>query len=102
MLMRTDRLVTCVERRKSSAMASCRHVHIASITRRSVFSHRLRKREVLPKGTFWITLLQIVLLTVYGSAKYIEGLENRLGRMEKLLRMSGTSVNFLLNAGRSS
>ena len=49
---------------------------------------RSKRREILPKGK----LIQddtLPALTVLGRAKYIEGLENRLGRMESLLKMSG-------------
>jgi hypothetical protein len=37
-------------------------------------------------------VLQDVGLHIGKRAKYIEGLENRLGRMEHLLRLSGTSA----------
>lgn len=39
-------------------------------------------RHLMPFGADSLTLTR---------AKYIEGLENRLGRMESLLRLSGTS-----------
>lgn len=49
-----------------------------------------RKSAILPKGTcVEKPLASVVLQLTVDSAKYIEGLENRLGRMESLLRLSG-------------
>lgn len=49
------RPVTCVGKRRSSAMERCRLVPIASTIRQNVFSHRWRKRGTLPKGMDQIT-----------------------------------------------
>ena len=69
-------------------MELCLLVRIASITRPNVSSLTSRKNEILPKGKVTV-VLEVDLAEIRHSAKYIEGLENRLGRMESLLRMSG-------------
>lgn len=83
------RLAICVGRRRLSAMARCRLVLTVSTTRLNVSLPKLRRSALLPKG-----MSMQVCLTHHGclqtpSAKYIEGLENRLNRMEHLLRLSG-------------
>lgn len=67
-------------------MAEHQSVVIVPITRRNVFSPPSRRNAILQKGKF--LKLRYSALTL-SSAKYIEGLENRLGRMEQLLKMSG-------------
>lgn len=57
-------------------------------TERNVSSHKSRRREIRRKGKLVRTGWLLLMLTCV-SAKYIEGLENRLGRMESLLKMSG-------------
>lgn len=44
------RPATCVGRRRSSAMESCRHVRIASITRRTASLPRSRRKEIRQRG----------------------------------------------------
>lgn len=44
------RLVICVARKRSNAMARCPSVHIASITRQNVSSHRSKRRGILRRG----------------------------------------------------
>ena len=78
----------CVGRRRSSAMERCRHVHIASIIKRSAYSPRSRRNAILLKGRLSMRSDMTAKLTKC-SARYIEGLENRLGRMESLLKLSG-------------
>lgn len=70
-------------------MGRCQNAPIASITRRNVFLPRSRKSAIHQKGTFCSQAEATLGLTCVSSAKYIEGLENRLGRMEHLLRLSG-------------
>lgn len=86
------RLAICVARRRSSAMGKCPSARIASTTRPTAFSPPSRKSATRPRGMS--ALLRVVCcvgmaLTARFRAKYIEGLENRLGRMESLLRLSG-------------
>lgn len=60
---------------------------IAPTTKQNAFLHMSRRSAILPKGKFWSRLC---LDRAHSpSAKYIEGLENRLGRMEQLLKISG-------------
>lgn len=95
----------CAERRRSSATVRCPPVRTASTTRPSVSLLKWKRREIRQKGAliFLLLLLDRIfqqtfylarrLTSCFGMvfrAKYIEGLENRLGRMESLLRLSGT------------
>lgn len=54
---------------------------------------QVEKKRSPPKGYDALDMLTAMWsradMTVPFSAKYIEGLENRLGRMESLLRLSG-------------
>ena len=67
--------------------------HCINYKTECVFTQVEKKRNP-PKGcvsysqTLWV-LAKMVAYRFY-RAKYIEGLENRLGRMESLLRLSGT------------
>lgn len=73
-------------------MARCPNVHTALIIRQNVFSPRLRRREILPKGMPpSVTSIgqQGHRLMISYRAKYIEGLENRMRRLEGLLKMAG-------------
>ena len=69
-------------------MARCQNVHIASIIKPNVSSRKWKRNGILPKG-------ELIVDPSCGDelkehrAKYIEGLENRLGRMESLLKLSG-------------
>ncbi len=68
----------------------CRRVRIASTTRRSASSPRSRRSEILRKGNLdELARRSRVPAKLLTRAKYIEGLENRLGRMESLLKLSG-------------
>ena len=72
-------------------MGRCLLAHIVSTTRPNVSSRRWRRRGIPQKG---VSVPATVALsgtqTKAGDrAKYIEGLENRLGRMESLLKLSG-------------
>lgn len=60
--------------------------HCSNYKTECVFTQVEKKRNP-PKGSVW-HLNRCCVLTL-SSAKYIEGLENRLGRMESLLKMSG-------------
>jgi hypothetical protein len=66
--------------------------HCINYKTECVFTQVEKKRNP-PKGyacAAFLTAFILPELTVYlSSAKYIEGLENRLGRMESLLRLSG-------------
>ncbi len=71
-------------------MEKCQRVHTVSTTRPNVYLRRWKRSAILPKGSHF------TYISTHGlganpsfSAKYIEGLENRLGRMESLLKMSG-------------
>lgn len=72
-------------------MGRCQLARIASITRRSASLLKSRRSEIRPKGTSPLSLPHhgVLILNWEYSAKYIEGLENRLGRMETLLKLSG-------------
>lgn len=87
------RLVTCAERRRSNATVNCPLARIASTTRPTASSRKWRRRGTHQKGASYHRLDGIVgvcgLQFFVYRAKYIEGLENRLGRMESLLRLSG-------------
>jgi len=83
-----DRPATCAERRRSSVMAKCRHAHTVRITRPNASSLKWKRSAILQKGGCRIIHAGDHALT-WNSHKYIEGLENRLGRMESLLRLSG-------------
>lgn len=61
--------------------------HCINYKTECVFTHVEKKRNP-PKGYVMLSVLMKTALTGQ-SAKYIEGLENRLGRMESLLRLSG-------------
>ena len=83
----------CVGRRRSNAMAKCPSARIVSTTRPIVYSPRLKRNGIRQKGTSrrtdgWLCSDGADARDL-PSAKYIEGLENRLGRMESLLRLSG-------------
>jgi len=81
------RHATCAGRRRLSATARCRRAHTARTTRQNVYSHKWRRKGSRRKGT------SEPATDASGadgsSAKYIEGLENRLARMETLMRLSG-------------
>jgi hypothetical protein len=79
----------CAGRRRSSATARCPSARTASTTRQNASSHKLRRRGILPKGMSTLTHEKLGRVLRYSRAKYIEGLENRLGRMESLLKLSG-------------
>lgn len=81
----------CVARKRSNAMARCPNVPTASITRQNVSSHRSRRKEILQKGmSLPRNQLNVNwMATNEYSAKYIEGLENRMRRLEGLLKMAG-------------
>lgn len=84
------RLAICVERKRSSAMGKCRRAHIASITRPNVYLPRSRRRGTPQRGKTQSWAVGFVARAKsFIRAKYIEGLENRLGRMESLLKLSG-------------
>lgn len=76
-------------------MARCPSALIASTTRRNACLHRSRRSEILLKGMyvlcggFFSVAGADSMVVVLCRAKYIEGLENRLGRMESLLKLSG-------------
>lgn len=89
-------------------MERCRHVHIAPLIKRTASSLKLRRSALLPRGkhpfpsitachrcAIWACALKMLIIMLR-SAKYIEGLENRLGRMEHILRLSGSSRQFPL------
>jgi len=78
----------CAGRRKSSVTEKCRRAHIASTTRQIVYLPRSRRSEILQRGKTYC-LGYSTCAESYIRAKYIEGLENRLGRMESLLKLSG-------------
>lgn len=88
------RPATCAGKRKSSATASCPPAQTAPPTRPTAPLLRSKRSAPLPRGEpashhcplSGPTSTKLTLR----SAKYIEGLENRLGRMEQLLRLSGT------------
>jgi len=69
-------------------MDDYQNVLIASTIRQNVYSHRWRRKEIRRKGDNLPPPCRRYTDMNY-SAKYIEGLENRLGRMESLLKMSG-------------
>jgi hypothetical protein len=81
------RRATCAGRKRSSATARCPRVHTARTTRQNASSRRWKRRGSRPRGELG------PIVTQHGadrnSAKYIEGLENRLARMESLMRLSG-------------
>lgn len=79
----------CVGERKSNAMGACRNAHTVSTTRRIASSRRWKRREILQRGTYECIHVGVSGINIFYRAKYIEGLENRLGRMEALLKMSG-------------
>lgn len=83
------RPATCAERRRLSVMARCPHVHIVRTTRQSAYSHRWRRNASRRKGACAMAATAKYLRLIICSAKYIEGLENRLARMESLMRLSG-------------
>ncbi len=70
-------------------MAECPHAHTVSTTRRNAYSHKWRRSAIPPKGEGYPCHRIGQGTDQTYSAKYIEGLENRLGRMESLLKMSG-------------
>ena len=70
-------------------MVLCLPARTASITRPSASSRRLKRSVIHPKGGFGVRISQTISTNDCCSAKYIEGLENRLGRMETLLKLSG-------------
>jgi hypothetical protein len=69
-------------------MGRCPRAPIARTTRQNASSPRSRRSAIRPRGKPLPKSLVSSLLKPV-SAKYIEGLENRLGRMESLLRLSG-------------
>lgn len=80
----------CVAKRRSNAMVKCRLVLTARTTRLNVYLPKSRKSATRQKGESYYQVESVkVILRMHSSAKYIEGLENRLGRMEALLRLSG-------------
>jgi hypothetical protein len=79
----------CAERRRSSVMARCLRVRIARTTRQSAYSHKWRRSASRRKGASAMAATVQHLGLIIRSAKYIEGLENRLARMESLMRLSG-------------
>lgn len=96
------RPVICAGRRRLSVTESYQRVCTALITRQNASSRRSRRRGTHLKGECFspryhrpdrgpcappATVAHS--LPSSHSAKYIEGLENRLGRMESLLRLSG-------------
>jgi hypothetical protein len=93
MAIDAHRRVICAGRRRSSVTGRCPNVHTASTTRQNACSPRLKRSEIPPKGICQFILktpaFLLRVLTSRHRAKYIEGLENRLGRMESLLRLSG-------------
>src|SRR5690554_2584747 len=72
-------------------MEKPRHARIVPTTKLNVSLPSSRKREIRLKGQSVLLVVGFILrfLTKPTSAKYIEGLENRLGRMESLLKLSG-------------
>jgi len=72
-------------------MGRCLLAPIVSTTRPSVSSHRWRRKGPLQKGVFVPATVALSGRHTKADdrAKYIEGLENRLGRMESLLKLSG-------------
>lgn len=85
-----DRHAICAGKRRSSATERCPSARTASITRPSVSSRRWRKSAIRRKGKQLLNSgPRAIAIDSERSAKYIEGLENRLGRMEALLRLSG-------------
>jgi hypothetical protein len=81
------RRAICAGRRRSSATARCHNARTARTTRQNAYSRRWRRRGSRRKGK---SGLVIKMCGADGSsAKYIEGLENRLARMESLMRVSG-------------
>lgn len=87
------RHATCAGRRKSSVTGKCPSARTASITRQIVCSHKSRRNGIRQRGMYSVCCRSLCSISLTGlllySAKYIEGLENRLGRMESLLRLSG-------------
>jgi hypothetical protein len=71
-------------------MEKCQRVHIVSTTKQNVYSPTWKRSATLLRGLEPMLTSTCGLCANPGSrAKYIEGLENRLGRMESLLKMSG-------------
>ena len=85
------RRATCAGRRRSNATARCPPARTARTTKPSASSRKSRRSATHQKGS-WRAVVDNADradgLTAH-RAKYIEGLENRLGRMEQLLRMTG-------------
>ena len=54
-----------------------------------MYLHRWRRNEILRKGKLDPAAVPYFSPLTDSRAKYIEGLENRLGRMESLLKLSG-------------
>lgn len=83
------RPATCAERRRSSVMARCPRARIARTIRQSAYSHKWRRSASRRKGASTMAAIVQYLGLIKCRAKYIEGLENRLARMESLMRLSG-------------